>query len=84
MGALHGGLDYTDARPSVRETLTAYKRYSMQLNYTNIAILAENRCNSVSKCSISGTLDATKNDPDLTPKMDTYKATYNRMQVSGN
>lgn len=83
-GALHGGLDYTDARPSVRETLTAYKRYSMQLNYTNIAILAEKPLQFGIKMLYMGTLDATKNDPDLTPKMDTYKATYNRMQVSGN
>lgn len=83
-GALHGGMDYTDAHPNVRETLTAYKRYSMQLNYTNIATLAQKPLQFGVKMLYMGTLDVAKNDPDLTPKMDTYSATYNRMQISGN
>ena len=68
----------------MRESLTSYKRYSSQLNYTNIATLAQKPLQLGIKMLYLGTLDAAKNDPDLTPKMDTYLAKYNRMQISGN
>ncbi len=83
-GALHTGIDYTDARPDVRESLTAYKRYSLQLNYTNVLTLAEKPFQFGVKLLHVGTLDATKNDPDLTSRTDTYEANYNRTQLSHN
>lgn len=83
-GALHAGIDYSDARPDVRENLTAYKRYSLQLHYTNLLSLAAKPLQIGIVASHIGTIDAAKNDPDLTPKTDTYKAYYNRWRINHN
>lgn len=81
-GSLNFGIDYTTAQPSLRESLTSYQRYSVQLNYTNHIQLFGAPFDFGAKTTYIGTLDDTKEDPDLTNDIDTYRSTYNRVRLN--
>jgi hypothetical protein len=72
--------------PKIRRENFIFRSRPADINVHNPKLypLLESRSKRVDLTMPDDVFRLTKNDPDLTPKMDTYKATYNRMQVSGN
>lgn len=83
-GTLHAGAELTQGKPDVRSLLETYTRMSAQLNYTQQVKWAGMPFQFNVKTYYVGTLDADKNDPNLTKKDDTYRATYNRFLATFN
>ncbi len=81
-GSLYVGADYTFSKPSVRETLTRFNRYTAMANYTNSQDIAEASLSYGLQLSYIGTLDGQKTDKDLDELINDYRDLYNRFSIS--
>lgn len=83
-GTLHAGIDYTYATPRKISDLDNYTRITGQVTHQIRRTLWGRSLHSDTKISFIATLDRSKNDPDLTQGLDTYRANYTRLMVSTN
>lgn len=83
-GNLYVGLDFTYSKPSVRETLSQYSRYTLLSNYNNLFHIKDNTLDMGFQVSYIGTTDGKKTDIDLDKIINDYRDNYNSISFSNN
>ncbi len=83
-GSIYLGADYTYSKPSVRETLSEFSRYTAMANYSNQRKCGNSDVSYGLQLSYIGTLDGQKSDRDLGELINDYRDEYNRISISHN
>lgn len=83
-GSLYIGADFTYSKPSVRETLSQYSRYTLLSNYNNTLDIKDNTLDIGCQISYIGTADGKKTDIDLDRIINDYRDNYNSISLSNN
>ncbi len=83
-GSLYLGADYAYSKPSVRETLSQFSRYTGMLNYSNQQNLWGLDFSYGLQLSYIGTFDGQKTDQDLGELINDYRDEYSRISISHN
>lgn len=81
-GTLHVGADITQSAADIRETRSAYNRFTSQLNYTNTFMLGGKKIDLNQKLSYIRSFNNTKDDEEIKINQEKYRTIYNRLSAS--